>query len=177
MRAAEPKGPLGPRHVDPGFSRHHNPAMERRDAVPEPSDFRVACELEVRFRDLDAMGHVNNAVYATYFEIARTAYVHALGLDSGGEVELADRFPFIMLDLYCRFLSAATLNDRLRAHVRTSKVGRTSFRFEYLITSLTDGRAIAVGHSTQVYYDYRAGRSREVPPELRAAIETLEVVG
>lgn len=148
--------------------------MERTDQVPDPSRFTVGCEIEVRFRDLDAMGHVNNAVFGTYFEVARTTYVRRLGLADGGSADLGKRFPFIMLDLYCRYLSPATMDDRLRLHLKVAHVGRTSFRFEYLITSLADGRAIAVGHSTQVYYDYRTGRPAEVPPELRAAIETLE---
>jgi len=52
--------------------------MSQED-LPSPSDFRFHKEIEVRFRDLDAMGHVNNAAYMTYFEMGRTGYMAAIG--------------------------------------------------------------------------------------------------
>jgi acyl-CoA thioester hydrolase len=42
-------------------------------------EFPVAAPIEIRFRDLDGMGHVNNAVYLTYLEVARAHYWRALG--------------------------------------------------------------------------------------------------
>jgi hypothetical protein len=53
--------------------------MNERQPVPRVEDFRAHFEVEVRFRDLNAFGHVNNAVYATYFEGARLGYVRAIG--------------------------------------------------------------------------------------------------
>ena len=43
----------------------------------------VQMPIQIRWRDLDALGHVNNAVYLTYFELARLAYIRAvLGADA-----------------------------------------------------------------------------------------------
>ena len=56
---------------------------------PGPEDFPVAAPIEVRFRDLDGMGHVNNAVYLTYFEVARAHYWRALGDDLVCHVRVA----------------------------------------------------------------------------------------
>ena len=45
--------------------------------------FKFSTQIEVRFRDLDALGHVNNAVYLTYFEIARLHYCkHLFGSEA-----------------------------------------------------------------------------------------------
>ena len=121
------------------------------------------------------MGHVNNAVYFTYFEVSREHYVRALGNDLPPGAALEQQFPFILLDVSCRFLAAATYGQRLRAHVRTVGIGTKSFEFEYLITRPEpDDRPIAVGRSTQVSFDYGAQRTRPVPAELRSAIEELE---
>ena len=49
--------------------------------VPTPDDFRYSRTIEVRFRDLDGMDHVNNAVFFTYFEQGRVGYWRALGMD------------------------------------------------------------------------------------------------
>lgn len=147
--------------------------MSERQAIPRPEDFRFHCEIEVRFRDLDAFRHVNNAVYATYFEVARLAYVRALGLGADGH-GIDDLLPFIMLDLYCRYVDQAVLGDVLLGYVRTVKVGTRSFVFEYLVTRRRDGAVMAVGHSTLVYYDYAARRTLPVAPEFRARLERME---
>ena len=48
-------------------------------------DFHCRCDLQVRCGDPDAMGHVNNATYLTYFEVARTAYMQQLGFAVPGD--------------------------------------------------------------------------------------------
>lgn len=146
----------------------------KNDKTPMPDDFRFHCEVEVRFRDLDAMGHVNNAVYFTYFEVARTHYMRALGHRPPDEISFADLYPFIMLDVYCKYLAPAVLSQKLLVYLRTSRLGTKSYEFEYLITDLKDGRPIAVGNSTQVYYDYRQEKTLPIPDDFRNRIENLE---
>jgi acyl-CoA thioester hydrolase len=148
--------------------------MSMTEDALSPEDFEVSCEAEVRFRDVDAMGHVNNAVYATYFEIARSAYARSLGLGEGDDADIFDLLPFILLEVYCRFVSPVRMEDRLRAHIRCSRLGTKSYDFEYLITSEKDGRTVATGRSTQVYYDYAARRTVPVPDEIREAIIALD---
>jgi acyl-CoA thioester hydrolase len=147
-----------------------------RYELPElaPSDFRYCHPIEVRFRDLDAMGHVNNAVYATYFEVARGGYLRALGCWPDEDRDLFERFPFVVLDLYCRFLSPVVIDEGLEVRLCTSHLGSTSFTFDYLISSTRDGRPVARGRSTQVFYDYGAGHATEIPDEMRRAIEAYE---
>lgn len=141
--------------------------------LPEPADFRFQCQVEVRFRDLDAMGHVNNAAYFTYFEVARTGYMRALG-HCPDEHDLFELYPFILLDIDCCFISAARLSEKLRVFLRTARIGTKSFLFEYLIRGENDRRTVAVGRSTQVYYDYRQQTSLPIPPEFRDRIEAFE---
>ena len=154
--------------------RPHN--RQVRYELPElgPGDFRFSCEIEVRFRDLDAMGHVNNAVYATYFEVARAGYMRAIGCRSEPDRSMAKQFPFVVLDLYCRYLSPAFMDERLVVYLRTTTVGTSSFVFDYLVTSKADARAVAQARTTQVYYDYATGQSMPLPRPMREAIARLE---
>lgn len=142
--------------------------------VPTPDDFKFRCEVQVRFRDLDAMGHVNNAVYFSYFEVARTGYMRALGHRPPEEISFADLYPFILLDVYCKYLAPAVLSQKLYVYLRTSRVGTKSYEFEYLVTGQEDGRPIATGNSTQVYYDYRQEKTLPIPDDFRSRIENLE---
>ena len=138
-----------------------------------PEDFRFSCPIDVRFRDIDAMGHVNNAVYSTYFENARAGYIKTLDLELGEGAGLTERFPFIVVDLYCRFLSAVKIDESLVAHMRCH-LGRSSFVFEYLLTSTKDGRSVAVGKTTQVSFSYTRNRTTRIPKDFRAAVEKFE---
>ncbi len=148
--------------------------MEKRGEIPRAEDFRFCSEVQVRFRDLDAMKHVNNAVYFTYFEIARTGYMKAIGNWTKDEGSFRVRFPFILLQVACRYVSPARMEDELRVHLRTSRMGNKSFEFDYLITAKADGRVVAVGDSVQVHFDYGAGKTLPIPDSFRALIEDYE---
>jgi acyl-CoA thioester hydrolase len=142
--------------------------------LPSLDEFTFSWPLEVRFRDIDAMGHVNNAVYFTYFEIARTAYFRAIGFSLAGADSYTALFPFILAETNCRFLLPIVLQDRLLIHIRTSHLGRSSFRFDYVITDEKKERIFATAWSAQVYFDYVSGKSMEMPKNFREMIEKFE---
>jgi acyl-CoA thioester hydrolase len=148
--------------------------MSKSTDVPNASDFKLTHQVAVRFVDIDAMGHANNAHYATYFEEARVAYMRAACPGEFSDRALGRTFPFILLDLTCRYLSPVRVGEVLDVAIRLSRVGGKSFDFEYLVTSQTDGRAVATGKTTQVYFDYDLGRTEPVPDSLRAAFARIE---
>jgi acyl-CoA thioester hydrolase len=131
--------------------------------------FRFKAEVQVRFRDLDPMNHVNNAVYLTYFEIARVAYWFAMT----GSSELRD-LDMILAEATCTYRSPATFNERLDVWIKATVLRRSSFIYAYRITERTGGRLVATGRTVQVLYDYQAGRSVPIPPDLRAQFEAFE---
>ena len=148
--------------------------MSSRVELPGVEQFHYHQDFTVRFRDLDAMGHVNNAVYFTYFEVGRSGYTKAAGLAADDETDPRRRYPFILLDASCRYLAAVSINDTLRLHVRTSHLGSKSSVFEYLLTRRPDEAPVAVGHTTQVAFDYTSGQTIVLPDDLRAAFEAFE---
>ncbi|MDP9372820.1 MAG: acyl-CoA thioesterase [Chloroflexota bacterium] len=131
--------------------------------------FRFKTDVQVRFRDLDPMDHVNNAVYFTYFEIARLAYWAALT----GSSDLRDR-GMIVAEATCTYRSPALYDERLEVWIRVAALRRSSFVYEYRITAREDGRPVATGRTVMVMYDYGAGRSVPIPPDLRARFEAFE---
>jgi len=135
------------------------------------SNFPVIVPVVVRFRDIDAMGHVNNAVYLTYFEIARVAYHQTLAEQV--TLDFSD-FQFILAEVTCSYRSPAHLGETLLVGIRVSSVGRKSFVFQYEMRDQATGRLVADGRSVQVMYDYRAQRSKLVPDEFLAKVETLQ---
>lgn len=131
--------------------------------------FRFSTTLEVRWRDLDAMDHVNNAVYFTYLEQARVHYLRQLGLIPDAPSGVG----FILAESSCQFKSPLTLGERVTVRIRVSDLGRSSFVFEYRIEG-EDRRLAATARSTQVRYDYSHERSVPLPETWRRTIVAYE---
>jgi acyl-CoA thioester hydrolase len=132
-------------------------------------DFRVWTDIEVRFRDTDAMGHVNNAVFVTYLEVARQAYWKRV--DPGIAY---DHVPFVVASLRLDLRSPIEVHEVVRVALRTTAIGRSSFVMEYEARERDSRRLIAEATSVQVTYDYAARRSMPVPEALRQRLEEIE---
>jgi acyl-CoA thioester hydrolase len=134
------------------------------------SDFRFSTPVEVRFRDLDALGHVNNAVYFTYMEMARVAYFKHLGL-------IGEAYPepfFIIAEAACQFKAPIDLNTNLRVSARVSRLGNSSFDMDYALIDAATDRLMATGRTVQVVFDYAAGRSVPLPETWRQTLRDFE---
>lgn len=122
-----------------------------------------------RFRDTDAMGHINNAVYITYLEVARQAYWQELDAQSDYR-----RVPFILAGVKVDFRSEALMKETLELALRCSWIGTKSFGFDYEIREKTTRRLVVEATSVQVCYDYTLKQSIPMPAELRQRIEGFE---
>lgn len=122
-------------------------------------------DVRVEWRDLDAAGHVNNAVYLSYMESARTAAY--LALKGGGGAHDVD---IILARAVIDFRSAATMGDRLRIEVRPGRVGTSSFTLHYRIVEMATTRLVAEGESVAVAYDYEKKEKKPLDARLRAML-------
>lgn len=134
-----------------------------------PPEFTVVHEVVPRFRDTDAMGHINNAVYVTYLEVARQVYWARLDEHSDYR-----RVPFILAHVDIDFRSEALVSEILEAGIRMEWIGGRSFGFIYRIWEKTSARVVAEAHSVQVCYDYSAKRTIPMPEGLRRSLESFE---
>ena len=121
--------------------------------------------LDVRFRDCDPMGHVNNAVYLTYLEQARFAHWRALwGFDFE---HLPDGTPGVILArAEIDYRLPARYGDVLEVKIALEKIGRTSLTYLYEIVDQR-GALVSTARSVQVMYDYSASTPVPVSPEIR----------
>ncbi len=124
-------------------------------------------EIEVRFRDLDALGHMNNAVYFTYFEEGRKSFSQAhFGVNNPGD------FGFILARIACDFIAPVKLGDRVLLRMTVGDIGNKSFTFRYaMVDSRDPARVFAQGKSTQVCYDYRKNTTRPVSEPVREILD------
>lgn len=137
---------------------------------PRPGEFRFLHEVAVRFRDLDPMGHVHHSLPLMYWEEARARYWRTV---AGRETVAA--IDYVMGEFVLRFHQRIHFPATLRAGVRTTRMGRSSFDMAYGLWD-EDDRLLSSGTSTQVMFDYEAERSVPIDAETRQRILGYEGV-
>ena len=126
------------------------------------SPARFTHAIDVRFRDLDALGHVNNAGYLTYLESARIAYWMHVTRRSG-----LDALDMILARVEIDYRSPLSLGEAVDVTVRCASMRRSSFVLEFAARERSAARLVAEARKVLVHYDYAASRSLELPAELR----------
>jgi len=122
--------------------------------------------LATRYTDYDTKGHVNNAIYLTYFEMARAhAWRDVLGMP--------DEPSFILAEATVRYVSAAMIGEALEIEMRTGEIRNKAWVWEYVIRCTDDGRTVAEGKTVQVWFDYAVRKSVAIPEEMRAALAAI----
>jgi acyl-CoA thioester hydrolase len=123
--------------------------------------------LDVRFRDCDPLGHVNNAVYLTYLEQARLHCWRELW----GFGDADSTVPGVIM-------ARAEIDYRLPAHygqtleirIALAAIGRTSFTYDYEIVD-AGNRMIASARTVQVMYDYASAKPVPIPADIRQKMQ------
>src|SRR3989475_11922464 len=151
--------------------------MEASYLLARNHKVKFSIELPVQFRDIDVMGHVNNATYFQYMETARVELARRLG-------QLTDsiRPDFIVASARCEFKKPITDERRITVSVWVSRIGDHSWDLDYSIRGLR-GVEYAVGRTSQVAYDYKTGSAvqisrrvkRELTKRLGAPVKFREI--
>lgn len=124
--------------------------------------------VEIRFRDLDAYGHVNNASYFTIIETARVKFLHQFypqGLESGPL--------FLVARATCDFKRPLSLVDSVTVRLRAARFGKSSFYLTYEVLS-KDGTVHAEAETRMVCVDRERHRPTAVPGNFRSLVEDPE---
>jgi acyl-CoA thioester hydrolase len=121
--------------------------------------------IEIRWRDMDGFGHVNNSVYLTYLEEARDEfYTELLGHDTVGRC--------VARRVAIEFESGLTqADDVVEVTLEVVRIGTSSVTTREVITALSDGRVSARAESVMVHCDADRERPAPLPEEARHLLE------
>jgi len=143
---------------------------KKSEKVGNTDSFKYKTSIEMRFADLDMMGHVNNAVYFTYMEMGRTKYwKHAINWDW-------TKTGVVIGSASIDYLVPLFLGDKVGMYVRTSRIGSTSFDLEYLIVKDDNGKEVicSKGKTVCVAFDYQTKKPITIPDKERAKMIAFE---
>lgn len=125
----------------------------------KPDDFFHHTTIDIRFRDLDPLQHVNNAVFNTYFEEARIRFIQTVPeLQSG----MQDGFSFVLAHLDLKYIKPVLYDEKISVYSSLKEIGNSSITGIQAIFN-QNGEVKAVAQTTGVWYDVKKKRPAKLP--------------
>ena len=125
-------------------------------------------KLQIRFADLDILGHVNNSIYLTYFELARLHYFRFLVGDHWDW----KKDGMVLVKNEVEYLKPVLVTDNPEIELMLANIGTKSFTLYYELT--VKGVLYTKGISVQVCYDSISGQSIPIPRQMLEALNKLK---
>ncbi|MDR2401246.1 MAG: acyl-CoA thioesterase [Deferribacteraceae bacterium] len=127
---------------------------------------QTTAEIQVRFSDLDCYGHVNNAVYLSYLEIARVQLIHDMFIE-----DMKRNIQYLLVRVDLRYILPITLEDKVFVHCWFSEVGKARFKASYSLHN-GGGKIFAEGYTEHALYNANTSRPIRIPKEWSEFVET-----
>lgn len=140
-----------------------------RPAPPVRGDYKVFRPITTRWMDNDVYGHVNNAVYYSFFDTAVSGWLVENGIvdfEQGDVIGLA-------VDSQCSYFAPIAFPESVTGGVRVDRIGSSSVTYAVGIFRGDEDAAAAAGTFTHVYVDRATRRPRPLTPEVRSKLEAL----
>jgi acyl-CoA thioester hydrolase len=144
-------------------------APASRPAPQTRAAYRHFSSVATRWMDNDAYGHVNNAVYYSYFDTVVNRYLIEAGvldLERGAVIGL-------VVETHCNYFSSLAFPQEVHAGLRVAHLGSSSVRYEIGLFGAGETLTAACGHFVHVYVDRATRRPAQLPPALTRALQGL----
>lgn len=135
-------------------------------------DFKHKTSIQIRFKDIDALGHVNNANHLSYIELARINYFNeAVGTNINWAKD-----GIILAKVIMDYKMPVMFSDQVFIYTRCSRIGNKSFDLDYIMVKVIEGAEIILAESKTVLvcFDYSTNSSMPMPDQWRKKMENFE---
>ena len=131
------------------------------------TDFKFSITIQPRYADFDMLGHLNNATYLTYYEVARLYYFQEIGWQLKDATNVVAHFDI-------NFLVPIVPQSDIICSIKTASLGGKSFKMEYELTSPDKSICFSRAHSIQVCIDRNTGAAVVIPDNVRLLISNYD---
>lgn len=142
------------------------------DPPADPGAYPYRTTVQLRWKDNDVYGHVNNAEYYSYLD----SVINELLIERGGLDILEGRVIGLCAESHCRFLGPLSYPGTVEACLRVGHLGSSSVRYELALFD-EGGQCSAVGWFVHVFVDRDSRRPAEIGGRMRELLESLEAAG
>jgi len=139
------------------------------DERPPRSGYRHFLAIPTRWMDNDSYGHVNNVAYYSYFDTAvNEQLIRAGGLDIVASAAIG-----VVAETSCRFHASLSFPETIDAGLVVTRLGRSSATYRIGLFRQGEDAPVATGRFVHVWVDRATQRPVDIPPRIRAALESL----
>jgi acyl-CoA thioester hydrolase len=131
------------------------------------TDFKFSIPIQARYADFDMLGHLNNATYVTYYEVARLHYFYEIGWTLKDATNVVAHFDI-------DFLLAILPENDVLCSIKTISLGRKSFQMQYALTNVDGTTCFSRAHSVQVCIDKKNGKAIMMPDNVRELLSKYD---
>ena len=132
--------------------------------------FRHSLPLQIRFNDIDTLGHVNNSVYFPFFDLGKANYFNAV---RGGDVDWK-KADIVVANINCDFIAPVYFNEKIEVRTQVDKMGGKSFRMIQAIVNSETGDVKCLCATIMVGFDVEKGCAAPIADEWRTALTAYE---
>lgn len=139
--------------------------------VPEAAQpFRHVTPIQIRFNDIDMIGHINNNAYLEYMDLGKTAYFNAIKPD------LVDwkHINVVIVNINCDFFSPGYIKEPIAVLTTVTSISQRSVKLEQRIINMETGDVKCIGHTVMAGFDPKTAQGAEIDSEWVKAICDFE---
>lgn len=140
------------------------------DKLPSPSLFRHRINLQMRFNDIDILGHLNNTVYFSFYDTGKAFYLEAI---NDGKMNW-QRVESVIANVDCAFISPIYFAEPIEILTRCLSVGDKSLKIEQMLRNRETGQIKSLAHTVMVAFDPDTKKAVAVPKRWREGISAYE---
>ena len=133
------------------------------------TDFKFSVPIQPRYADFDMLGHLNNATYVTYYEVARLNYFYEIGWTLKDATNVVAHFDI-------DFLLPILPDSEVLCSIKTISLGSKSFQMQYTLTSFEGSIIFSRAHSVQVCIEKNNGKAIIIPDNVRELLSKYESI-
>lgn len=140
------------------------------DTPPGPDCFKHSTDIQIRFNDIDMLGHLNNTMYFSYFDIGKADYFNAIRRTDNhwGHLDI------VIVNVNCDFMSRVRYTERIAVRTRVSYIRNKSFEVLQEMVDKDSNEIKAVCRTVMVGFDPATGKSAPLSHEWKKAIADFE---
>ena len=132
--------------------------------------FKHITPIQLRFNDFDALGHVNNSVYLSFFDLGKTSYFMQVLPD----VQLNREVGIVIADIHVSFLLPVYPGENVAVETAVFEVGNKSFKLYQQLIDLDTNEVECICKTVMVCFDAKTKSTRQISPEWRKAMADFE---
>ena len=147
-----------------------NPDKQSHATTREERPFKHSAQIQIRFNDIDMLGHLNNSIYFSYFDIGKAEYFNTIRKTKNHW----DKLDIVIANVDCDFLAPTYYTEAITVKTQITQVREKSFHVLQAMVNEATGEVKAVCRTVMVGFDPSTGTSMPLSKEWKDAITEYE---